>query len=372
MSLNDIPEVSFVETDVNVIFENIKNTFENQLGRKLYPSDPLLILIQTFATIVSQQASKMKYIARQNLVKYSDDDYIENLGALVGVERLKPTRAYTTLKFTISEAQNSVILVPKGTRVTTGNKVYFETTENAQFLVSETEITVSARCTLVGTIGNGFSIGQVNNIVDLFPYFKSVSNITVSNSGTDLEDLENYRGRIFSAPDSFSVAGPNSAYKFWAKSTNALISDVSVFSPSPGVVELIPLLINGEIPSSDILQAVYDYCSADDKRPLTDNVEVKAPSVKNYNIDIVYYISNENLSNAKTISNKVNETIESYILWQKEKLGRDVNPSKLTEILMKTGIKRVEILEPAFDTLNYYEVALCENTNINFGGVENE
>ncbi len=371
---DSIPNVNFLETDVEVIVNNIKKNFEKEIGRTLYPGDPLLILINTFAAILSQQASKLEYIAKQNLVKYSDNDFIENLGALVGVSRLQPSNALTTLKFKISEEQVFNIIIPRGTRVTTGNKVYFETKELVEIEKGETEVIVNAMCQESGTVGNGFEIGQINQIVDVFPYFESVENTTVSNSGSDIESLESYRERIFEAPNSFSVAGPMSAYKFWAKSTNALISDVSVYSPTPGVVELIPLLEGGELPSDEILQEVYSFCSEEERRPLTDKVEVKPPSVKEYEININYFISKNNVPSLGTneTSNKVNEIIKQYVLWQKTKLGRDINPSKLTEMLMQTGIKRVEIVQPTFTKLNYDEVAICSNFTINFGGIEDE
>ncbi len=372
MSISDLPNISFVETDTSVIFSNIKTNFEVALGRSLYPGDPLLILIETFAALFSQQASNLEFIAKQNLVKYSADGYIENVGALVGVTRLQPANALVTLKFTISEAQTSIITIPIGTRVTTGNKVYFETTELGQFAIGETEVILGAKCQEAGAIGNNFSIGQINAIVDPFPYFQSVTNTTVSNSGSDIESLESFRERILEAPNSYSVAGPSSAYKFWAKSTNALISDVSVYSPSPGIVELIPLLENGELPSEEILQEVYDFCSADERRPLTDFVEVKAPTEKGYNINLTYYISRNNGNLVNEISIKVNNAIQEYILWQKTSLGKDINPSKLNQMLMETGIKRIDIIEPVFMALEYNEVAIGDIVSINFGGLENE
>lgn len=372
MSIDNIPNIDFLETDVEVIKKNIIANFERAVGRVLYPSDPLLIIIQTFAMILSQQASYLDFIAKQNFVKYAEDDYIENIGALVGVERLQPTNALVTFKFTISTPHSSVIVVPKGTRVATGNKIYFETTEVAQIAIGDVNVVVSGICLEAGSKGNGFDIGQINQIVDIFPYFESVENITVSNGGSDIESLESYRQRIFYAPDSFSVAGPSGAYKFYAKSANSLISDVSVSSPSAGVVELIPLLEKGGIPSQDILDEVYNYCNDDKIRPLTDKVAVNAPDVRNYNININYFISRSNGNSSNKIGEKVQEVINEYILWQKEKLGRDINPSKLIELIMKTGIKRVEIIEPIFTKLEYNEVALLGNVNVVFGGLENE
>lgn len=372
MSLNDVPDIRFVETDTNIIFNNMKTKFESEIGRFLYPGDPLLILIQTFVAIVSQQASLLEYVAKQNLVKYSDNGFIENLGALVGVSRLQPANALVTLKFTISETQNHIITVPAGTRVTTGNKIYFETKDTIEIYPGEVEGLVNGECQEKGVIGNNFALGQINQIVDIFPYFKSVENITVSNSGSDIESLESFRNRIFEAPKSYSVAGPEAAYKFWAKSTNALISDVSVFSPTPGIVELIPLLENGVIPSEEILKEVYDFCSADERRPLTDFVEVLPPIIKEYKINLQYFILRNNASSINQIKNNVDKSVNEFILWQKTILGRDINPSKLTELLIQAGAKRVEILEPVFTNLKYKEVAVCTDIICVFGGLEDE
>ena len=43
--------------------------------------------------------------------------------------------------------------------------------------------------------------------------------------------------------------------------------------------------------------------------------------------------------------------MEQYTAWQCAKLGRDINPSRLISMLMETGIKRVELEEPAFTSL---------------------
>ena len=45
------------------------------------------------------------------------------------------------------------------------------------------------------------------------------------------------------------------------------------------------------------------------------------------------------------------EKVEQYTAWQCAKLGRDINPSRLISMLMETGIKRVDIIEPAFTSL---------------------
>ena len=74
----------------------------------------------------------------------------------------------------------------------------------------------------------------------------------------------------------------------------------------------------------------------------------------------------------------VADAVERYKAWQSEKLGRDINPSKLTEMVMETGVKRVEIRQPAYTVLSdgsrgvVPDLAVIGSTTIINGGVEEE
>ncbi len=369
---DDIPDINFVETDTETVLNEVISVFESYVGRKLYPGDPLLLILKAATSYIIIQNEKFEYIAKQNLVKYADEGYLENLGAMVGVSRLQPTSALVTLRFTISQAQNSVVPIAKGTRVMTGNSIYFATVDDVEVEIGDIEVDVVAECLTEGDIGNGFAIGDITQLVDLFAYVSSVENITESSGGSDIEDLDNLRERIYDAYNGYSTAGPVGAYRYWAKSVSPLIADVSVTSPSPGVVELIPLLTNGETPGSELLGEIYDYCSADERRPLTDMVTVNAPTEVSYNIKFQYYISRKNAGLVDSISKKVSAAVEEFKVLQRSTLGRDINPSKLTEMLMQTGIKRDNIVEPLFTVLEYNEVAVCNEVLIEYKGVENE
>lgn len=372
MSIYDVPGVEFVETDTNTILNQVVSVFEEYTGRKLYPGDPLLLVIKAFVVNVVGQSEMFEYIAKQNLVKYAGEGNLENLGALVGVSRLQATSALVTLRFTISQAQNSVVFIPSGTRVMTWNSIYFATTEDVEIKAGDVAGEVIAKCTTAGEVGNGFEPGEINQIVEVFPYYNSVENITTSNGGSDIETLDNLRERIYEAPNAYSTAGPIGPYKYWAKSVSPLIVDVSVTSPSPGVVELIPLLKDGTTPGDELLSEIYDYCSADERRPLTDMVVVNAPNEVIYNINIEYFISRKNAGLVTNIETNIAKAIEEFKVLQRSSLGRDINPSKLIELLMQTGIKRVVVNEPVFTVLEYNEVAICNNTTPISGGLENE
>ena len=57
------------------------------------------------------------------------------------------------------------------------------------------------------------------------------------------------------------------------------------------------------------------------------------------------------------IQSAVNKAVENYVLWQKEKPGRDINPSELTRLIMQAGAKRVEITSPAFEKIEQTQIA---------------
>ena len=372
ISLENLPDVDFVIKDVEKIKAEIIRDFEEASGRTLYPGDPLRLLLLTFAKYFVLLQNNIDMSAKQNLLKYAKEGFIENIGALLGVFRKEAETAKVSVEFKLSEIQESSVVVPKGTRVTCDNKVYFRTTKEEEIKPGEQEVIVEAECTESGTIGNGYYEGQINKIVDPFGYLISVRNTTVSAGGTDRESVENFRERILISPESFSVAGPDGAYEYWAKTANQNIYDVSVVSPNPGEVEIIPLMKNGILPDEEILEEVRLVCGADDKRPLTDNVLVSAPETVNYDIDIKYYISKNEAISGLSIQENVSKAVDEFILWQREKLGRDINPSKLIQSVMTAGAKRVNVSEPAYRRIEYNQIAVLKNIKIIYGGSEDD
>ena len=47
----------------------------------------------------------------------------------------------------------------------------------------------------------------------------------------------------------------------------------------------------------------------------------------------------------------VDAAVEEYIAWQSGKLGRDINPDKLRDLLFHTGVKRIVLRSPAYKVL---------------------
>ncbi len=371
--LNDI---TFAEKSGEEIEAEVISTYESLAERTLAKGDPIRLFLEAIVLEIVHQRSLIDYAAKQNLLAYAEGDFLDHIGALLGVTRLAASNALTTLKFKLSEAQLSTVIIPEGTRASPGGgTILFATTAAVEITAGNTEITVTAECALSGTQGNGYVAGQIKKLVDPFPYEMSVENITESYGGSDIENDENYRERIQIAPESFSVAGSAGAYKYFARTAHQDIIDVGLPHMleddfEAGHVDLYILMKNGELPSDEILEKVLEICNADDVRPLTDYVTTKAPEIVNFNLNVKYFIDRANATQSTQIQASVESAIKAWILWQRSKLGRDLNPSELNHRIIAAGAKRAEIISPVFRSIKYKELAIPSSQTITFGGLE--
>ena len=70
-----------------------------------------------------------------------------------------------------------------------------------------------------------------------------------------------------------------------------------------------------------------------------------------YNVRFTFYTQEGTTISAEELGTAVRDKVEEYTAWQCAKMGRDINPSRLIAMLMETGIKRVDLIEPAFTAL---------------------
>ena len=368
------PDVSFIDSDSATITNRMIASYESYAGKTLAPASPERLMLLWYASHIVQLRVLFDQRAKQNLPRYAMDEYLDSLAELFkGVERLAAQSALTTIRFYISEAQESAQLIPTGTRVTdaSGN-VVFATTADAYIKAGNVYTDIAAVCQTAGDIGNGYVAGQISVIVDVFPYFDSCANTTTSAGGSDIESNEAFYHRMRESEDTYSTAGPVGAYVYYAKSVNSDIADVKVVSPSAGVVTVYVLMDGGEIPGSEILDAVEAALNTDDVRPLTDNVTAAAPTPVNYDIEFTYYIPSDSAIPASVLETAVATAVADFKAWQSAKLGRDINPAKLGAMLMETGVKRVEVTAPAYAVVDAAEVAKFNSETITNGGFEDE
>lgn len=372
MKITDLPEITFADADVEEMLANARKIVEELLGRPIERADPLMLLLKSFLAIIMQQRLLINDLARQNLLAYSRGDVLDHMGILVGVERLPASSATTTMQLRLSAPRQKTTVINKGTRITAGDGINFALDEAVIFLAGETSATVKATCTEVGEVGNDYEVGEINKIVDPQAFLAVAENLTISEGGADVESDDDYRLRIQEAPESFSVAGPSGAYEFFTKRVSTLINDVYVESENPGEVSVWTLLKGGELPGEELLAAIDESLNDRNIRPLTDHVLVKVPEIVNFDVDVQYFVNRSDATNASGIVDAAEKAVADFVEWQKEKLGRDINPSELEKRIMQTGAKRVVITSPTFTKTKSYQVAVAENISVNFGGLEDD
>lgn len=370
MSLAEIKDVEFVKVDEEQVESEIFSMYREMTGRTPAQGDPIRLFLNFVTNYVVFLKNELNETAKKNLLKYADGNFLENLGILWGVKRIIAQKAETTIKIELSRQREVATLIPKGVRISPAEDIFFETEEDIIINSSETEATVKAACTETGEIGNDYAIGEINRIVDPIGYVKSMTNITKSSGGSEIEDDESLRERIYESPEALSIAGPKQAYKWRVKSLNANIIDVGVDSPNPGEVRIIPLMKGGAMPSSEMLSTIEEELNEDDKRPLTDKIVVESPTQINYEIVLEYWLTSE--AKASTLD-EVYQEVQKYILWQKSALGRDINDSELIKRIKElSGVKRVKIIEPGFRELQMNELAVCLNYELTYKGREED
>ncbi|MGM9639745.1 MAG: baseplate J/gp47 family protein [Faecousia sp.] len=379
-------DYEFIQTDTTALVNALIAAYEKMTGVTVHPASPERLFIAWVADIIVQTRVSINYAANQNIPSRAVGANLDALAELFYTKHRPAAKAAScTVRFSVSEPQQSAILIPSGTRITDAtNTLIWETSADSYILAGEASVDVPVRCQESGTVGNGYVAGQLNTVVDVFPYYIACSNINDTDGGTDAATDEEFFELLKASEDAYSTAGPMGAYIYWAKSVSTEIADVKAICPmvdgklQAGQVAIYALMNDGTIATDTIKALILAACNDDKVRPLTDLVSVKDPEKVPYDISLTYYIPSDTTTSASEVQTQVESAVDAYIAWQCARLGRDINPSKLISLLMDAGVKRVEITAPAFRRLKdgsdhaVPEVATLRNRTITSGGYEDE
>jgi phage-related baseplate assembly protein len=217
-----------------------------------------------------------------------------------------------------------------------------------------------------------------------------------------MEEDDDFRERITLAPASFSVAGPADAYIFHARSASGDVLDASATSPKPddikalvaavlaahnatadlvndmaatldaakwpGDVSVTVLSRNGDgTAPKALLDTVAATVSADNVRPLTDNVTVRSAEIIPYDlVATLYTFAGPDAEIALEASQKSMAKFQAA----SRRLGRSHTLSGLYAALQVEGIQDVELASPAGSVLvDKTQAAYCRSITLKYGGI---
>lgn len=182
----------------------------------------------------------------------------------------------------------------------------------------------------------------------------------------DGEDDARFKRRILLAVASTSSAGSIADYKFYALSADVNLFDVEVISPEPGVVDVYLLEANGAA-SPVMVDTVMAVLSADDVRPLTDQVRVQPADVQDYQVNARLWL----------YAGPDKNTVYQYAMSQLKALvkllfrfGHDIHHSAVIAGLKVSGVQRVELLDWTDRVIESWQAARCVGMNVEVAGLD--
>ncbi|BFM36237.1 baseplate J/gp47 family protein [Acinetobacter towneri] len=185
-----------------------------------------------------------------------------------------------------------------------------------------------------------------------------------------MESDDAFRERIQLAFDTLSVAGPEAAYKKFARDADGRVGDVSVISPQPAYITLTILQADAltGAASPELIQIVESAVTAEDVRPIGDRVTVQSAEIINYSINAKLYIGKD--PEAATLLQQAISNVTAYATKQK-RLGRSIRLSAIYAALHIDGVSRVELISPIADVvLTPAQASYCTSISVTIGGVE--
>ncbi len=363
-----MPDLELITFDAEELYTNAIQKMEIAAGEPLYPGDERRVFAEALIEVLVGMANKCNIACNSKFLDNAEGDALDALGARSNTIRIAAAPAVATFEFTLSAAVLTDTVIPAGTMITTDGDVNFATNEDLTIAAGDTKGTVIATCTVAGEEGNGYIAGSVAQLVDSITNVESAINTETTSGGSDEEDDDTYRERIRIAPSSFSTAGPEKAYIYWAKSASATIQDVVVDIPSVCTVNLYILCKGGQLPNAALLALVEASCSASDRRPITDYVTALAPTTVTYNIEITYYTTAEDEEACEETIEGEGGAIDQYIAWQSGAIGRDINPDKLRALCLSpesgTGCIRIDVTSPARAEVDPLKVGIIGTTSV--------
>lgn len=381
------------ETDIEADEAELAALYKEKTKKTLQPAQSERVMISIIAYAKNLVMLRFQECIKNLLLPYAKGIWLDILGYLVGCLRLLATQSVSTLKVKLYEVFSFDKILPKGTEVETSDgEAIFTTTEDLVIPAGETVGYVKIQSVQAGSALN-YKAGEITTLLNNYEFVESVENITDCTGGTDDENDDLYRERIASAPEHYSTAGPDEAYKYFIKSAHKDILDVCCKKPDDDVTielngvtyketsgkietETMTAQINynkcecqitftvkpqsfkikfpkqGELnyyiltkdgeASENILNTVADYVNSDERRPLTDYVRYFSAVRKNVSFSPIVYIKRD--ADFDSVKDYVLEKLNNFSNELNKQLNQEILPLDLYKLIgMVSGVYDVDL-----------------------------
>ncbi|MBV7548316.1 baseplate J/gp47 family protein [Pseudomonas sp. PDM26] len=181
-----------------------------------------------------------------------------------------------------------------------------------------------------------------------------------------LEEDDALRERVQLSYEGLTTAGPRNSYILHARNASGLVADATAESPSPAVVVVTVLSLDGSgAASPELLEQVRLHLNDEDVRPVADRLTVQSAVVIDYRIAAVLYPQASGPENEAYLAES--EKRLSEWINPRRRLGMEVARSGVDAQLHVPGIARVELLGWTDIKPSKAEAAYCTGYSVTLG-----
>ncbi|MBF8650717.1 baseplate J/gp47 family protein [Pseudomonas putida] len=178
-----------------------------------------------------------------------------------------------------------------------------------------------------------------------------------------MEEDDALRERVQLVYEGLTTAGPRNSYILHARNASGLVADATAESPSPAVVVVTVLSLegNGAAPA-DLLATVAVQLNDDDVRPVADRVIVQSAQILPYKVDAKVYMVSNGPENEAILAT-CRERLQAWIN-PRRRLGVEVARSGIDAQLHINGVSRVELTAWTDIKPTKAQAAWCTGINV--------
>jgi len=336
------------------------------------PSSPHTVLLETFGWLMAQQSRRINQLPERDQIEFH---------RLFGIELREPTVATTTLQFTVTAIEDTDVVIPDQTQVSTPDGQFtFETDQEIIIPWPETTASVGATRRIAGRVLLAPNV--LTEMADPIAFVESVTNPQPVDSGTDAESVDealararNYQRRaerLVSARDL----------------EDAILEDVLL---GAGIVKAFPLIMAGDFTDLNhpraghttvvVMTDTGNAVSEEVKARIVDSMQQAIGSQFLYIIDPLFVefsiqasIKIEGITPQTAIKAGVEKALRDFYSTKRGNFGRPILRSEIIAIIEGTpGVDRIAsdvngpiVGNPAADVvLRPYELPKLNTVTLN-------
>ena len=330
----DDTELHYLTYDPNEIIVDMMQAYVDAGGTVIRAGDEKEMLLRGVQNTFVLAFAGIDNALRMATLRYAVGDYLDVLGENRNCPRNEATKAKAGITITTRNTGETE-LIAAGSVITQDGVVLYVTDEDITLPGTAGTVTATITADQAGARGNGLLSGSTLMFIANFDGVDGVTCTTSASGGQDREEDDAYRERIRNYGLSAITTGPAEQYRSAAMAVSSEILDAAPVNGGDGVVNIY-LLPAHETGTQALIDAVEEALSAEDVRPLTDDVNVALATKLTYTLNVEY-----TADSSTNISAALAEAVEEYQIWQDQTIGRAFNPDKLLALLYNAGCSRV-------------------------------